>query len=477
MPYDYNPAVDLFYLREGVESSPKSMEDCYNGDKAGSFANHTRTGITGTDASPVAVDYALKPADYVVLGGASNDLWILIVNWAGFVDVTIRIIGTDRDGNAQTEDVVVNGNGTYYTAKWFKTVTDTQVVAVNGAGSFDYKLEQGQYGAISKISTKCYVVHSNFYIWYYGSYTGALALEDVNVVFEKYFRTYYASAYLRLGQKLNGRGVNGAKVVVLGAQDQTYGKMYVYGSVCNLASRTQGNEVIDSVMLAGQAIATVDDILERVTLYSSLVYNIAPTTDPKDILIHNAVIGVFYGVGNGRVKNLTFRSCIYDIYNYFNRTCYYRDCDWNRAKIHSGSNGIILDEYTINLKVTSKNGAGVAAVSVKAYKNGDYTGLDPNGGATPVIDTTTDGNGKIPEQGLVIWEKNIDGGVTTDYNPFLWILEHADYPTKKFIMTMPRRKLEDGDWVYAYAEETTGSHEQILSAISKHDKKLTGLVA
>ncbi|NIO74980.1 MAG: hypothetical protein GTN69_03620, partial [Armatimonadetes bacterium] len=226
MPYLYDPATDLFDLREGTALAPKTIEDCYQGDKAGTLTNHARTGITGVDGAGVTVDYSLRPADYVVLGGASNDLWLLIENWAGVTSATIRIIGTDRDGAAQTEDLVVTGNGTSYATKWFKTVTQTQVVAVNGAGSFDYKLEQGQYGCISKLNSRAYVVHSNFRIYYYGSDTGALVFEDVAVIFEKDFFTYYTAAYVRLGSLLNGRGEKGAFVWVLGTQTPThYGKM------------------------------------------------------------------------------------------------------------------------------------------------------------------------------------------------------------------------------------------------------------
>ena len=475
MVYEYSPAGDDFYLREGSAEDPRSMEDCYQGDKAGSFANHTRTGITGTDGTGVAVDYALRPADYIVLGGASQDLWLLIENWTDMTSATIRIIGTDRDGNAQTEDINITGNGTYYATKWFKTVTQTQVTAFSGTGSFDCKLEQGQYGAISRIGSKTYVVHSNFWVWHYSPYTAALALVDVAVTFKKEFRRYYTACYVRLGELQNGRGINGSKVIVEGSQPFVYGKMYIYGSICNFAPSDTRNEVIDSIMLTTQRQYTVDDVYKRDTIYGGFRTRGGMTSDKtEDVIIHGGG-GIFYGAHNDRVWNITCVNTSYDIYNYYNATTYYRDCGWSKNKIHSNSDGIIYDEYTLNLKITDKNGTGVPALSVKAYKNGDYTGLEPNDGADPILDTSTDGNGKIPEQGLVQWEW--DNGQIADYNPFLWVLEHPNYPTKKFIMTMPRRKLEDGDWIYAYAEEETGTHEQILSAISKHDKKLTGLVA
>jgi len=474
MPYEYDPAADNFYLKEGNATTPKTMEDCYNGDKAGVLTNHSRTGITGVDAVPVAVTYPLRPADYVVLGGTSNDLWVTVANLTGITSLTMRLIGIDRDGISQTEDIIFTANGTKYATKLFKTLTQTQVVAVIGAGSFDYKLEQGQFGSISKTGTKSYVVHSNFWLYDYGGSAG-LALEDVSAVFEKNFYTYYySSCYLRLGKILNGRGIAGAKVLVLGDQNTyRYGTMEIYGSVCNLMPRNVNakNTVIDSV-ISNFGLATIGDIMKRITVYGVFNYELEPTTDPEDIFQHDATFGTFYGNNNGRIKNVTFRNnATSDLYNYYNKTTYMRDCDW--ARTVSG-NGIVYDEYTLNLKVTDKNGVGVPSVSVKAYKNGDYTGLTPNIGATPILDTSTDGNGKIPEQGLIQW-KWAEGPIITDYNPFLWILAHPDYPTKKFIMTMSRRKLKDGDWIYAYAEETTGTHAQILDKIDKHDKNMIAL--
>jgi len=131
----------------------------------------------------------------------------------------------------------------------------------------------------------------------------------------------------------------------------------------------------------------------------------------------------------------------------------------------------MYEEYTFNFKTVTKLGSGISGVSVKVYKDGDYnpTTLVPSG--SPVIDTTTDVNGDIPEQYLIIWEKI--NTVTTDRNPFLFVLTHPDYPTKSFIATVPREKTT---WVYNYAEEATGTHAQILDKLKKHDRKISGLV-
>lgn len=121
----------------------------YAADKAGTLSIHNRDNISGTDGAPVAVDRALRPADYVMLGGTCNDLYIVIANWTGgMVNATIQVVGIDRCGNAVTTNVVVNGNGTFQITDWYAAITSTQVTVWNGGGgdSFDYDLIQGQWG-------------------------------------------------------------------------------------------------------------------------------------------------------------------------------------------------------------------------------------------------------------------------------------------------------------------------------------------
>ena len=143
----YTVSTNIITVTGYSEATPCNFTDLYNADKAGTLSLHARTGITVADGAAVAVDRAERPADYVVLGGASNDLYITIANWNG-TTATIRITGTDRDGAAQTEDIVVNANGQYNTTKWFKTITHTQVTGAT-VTSFDYDLTQGQWGVVS----------------------------------------------------------------------------------------------------------------------------------------------------------------------------------------------------------------------------------------------------------------------------------------------------------------------------------------
>ena len=139
MAVSYDAANNRITVTGYTEAVSCNLDDIHNADKAGTYSLQDRDGISAADGAPVNVTNSLRPADYVVLGGASNDLYIAIANWVSMTTATIQIIGTDRDGNAQSEEVVVNANGIYYTTKWFKTVTSTQVTIFtkSNGGSFN----------------------------------------------------------------------------------------------------------------------------------------------------------------------------------------------------------------------------------------------------------------------------------------------------------------------------------------------------
>ena len=131
MPITYNNTLKYIEVTGYAAGAECTYLDLYNADKAGTQSLHDRNGIAGVDGAAVATTIALRPADYVILGGASGDLYITITNWNLMTNATIDVIGTDRDGNAQTDSVVVNANGNFNTALWFATVTHTQVTVFN----------------------------------------------------------------------------------------------------------------------------------------------------------------------------------------------------------------------------------------------------------------------------------------------------------------------------------------------------------
>lgn len=163
MPITYDVANNRINVTGYTLAVPCNFTDLYNADKAGTYSLHTRTGIAGADGAPVAVTNALRPADYVVLGGTvGGDLYIVVTNWTA--NATINVVGTDRDGTAQNENIAVTANGTYNLTLWYKTVVSTQVTAF--AGAFDYDLQQGQWGVVwntgSQFSFNCRIRLGNY---------------------------------------------------------------------------------------------------------------------------------------------------------------------------------------------------------------------------------------------------------------------------------------------------------------------------
>ncbi len=134
----------------------EACADFYNADKAGILALHSRTGIAGTDATPVNLATNARPTDRVILGGAKQDLYIVVVPWTNMTSAAVRLIGTDTAGNAQTEDLSLTGNGIVYATKYFKTLTQTQVMAFSGTGSFNYTVTQAQWGVVWNPVPSCY---------------------------------------------------------------------------------------------------------------------------------------------------------------------------------------------------------------------------------------------------------------------------------------------------------------------------------
>jgi hypothetical protein len=116
----YNPATNLLTAVGGTAGSPMGFIDLWNADKAGTLSLHALTGISAADGSAVALTRNARPADYKVLGGARQDLYVTVTNWSGMTSATVRLIGTETNDATQTEDLALTGNGTYYATKYSK---------------------------------------------------------------------------------------------------------------------------------------------------------------------------------------------------------------------------------------------------------------------------------------------------------------------------------------------------------------------
>lgn len=436
------------------ELTPCDFTDLYNADKAGTLSLHARTGIAGTDGAVVATDRAERPADYIVLGGASNDLYITVANWNG-TTATIRITGTDRDGTAQTEDIVVNNNGQYNTTKWFKTITHTQITAFT-ATSFDYDLTQGQWGVVWRPETSDFIFDCPIYL---GDGTVATWFNDnlKTVLFSGYAQPMGIyienNANLQLGvlvdaaTKSTQDGCNiqakftslygGTILGVTGSDIKLYScsflgssrgeKQYVSirsGRIwnCNITNgggmRSSSGEDVFNVTLShteygayyGESGATFDQISLYGVKYVLYAYSNFPVT----------------------FKNVYARNCVYAGYmNWTEVNSYFINADIDNWNIKwSGTNtGWLVRQYTFNLKVIDKDGVNIPdGATVKIWDEDD----------TLVVDTTT-ASGVIAEQTISRGYYNqANGNTLQDASPHTIEISKAGYQTYKKVFTMDK---------------------------------------
>ncbi len=146
----YDSAANTLTCVGGTAGAPITFSDLWTSDKAGTFELVHSRAITGADGAPVAVNHALRPTDYFVLGGAK--LYITVTNYTAAC--TIAIVGTDANGGALSENIAVTGNATYNTVGFYRTVTSTQVTVF--LGNFTYTLTQAQWGVVYKTGTYQY---------------------------------------------------------------------------------------------------------------------------------------------------------------------------------------------------------------------------------------------------------------------------------------------------------------------------------
>lgn len=302
MPITYDPATNILALNDYPEGSPCDFLALYNADKAGTLSLVDRDGVTGVDGAPVANTRNLRPADYRLLGGTANDLYIVVENWAGFTDATIRLIGTDEGDNAITEDLVVTGNGTYNASDLFKTLTQTQVTAVTGAGSFDYELLQGQWGVMWKTGDAQFKFDSKLKI---GNNVDTTYLVDTNKQIEFSTATVTANGQIVVEVMHNGRFRLGA---VISEGDKTSqngceivgpGGSYWYYFISRGWWRTgYANFYSCSVRTNGaQGIVNVDTAWH--CLFGSKVDGIQPTADVDvyDVMLIDTLYGTRLATG------------------------------------------------------------------------------------------------------------------------------------------------------------------------------------
>lgn len=457
MAITYNAGINVIIVTGYTEAVPCTFLDIYNADKAGTLSLHARTGITGTDGAAVAVDRAERPADYIVLGGSSNDLYITVANWNG-TTATIRITGTDRDGTAQTEDIVVNANGTYYTTKWFKTITHTQVTAAT-VTTFDYDLTQGQWGVSWNEGTNQFYLDCSLYIGNGWTVT-YVASENEHIKIEDKLR-WTANSNFRMGQiDGNGDTYNGGLLEVAGTDwSADFGNYDMSSGVCSakfynskiitgagiIFGKSVGSAfiAIDSIIICqGFALYGTGSILKNLIIDNAIYgfgIRATYTSDIENVTIKRSTYGFyFFGSYVGTVQNSLAENNTYDIgVSMANVDGYLINttCGW--VFYWSASSGVkIYRQYEFDLKAIDKDNGAINGATVKVWDK------DSN----LIVDTTTNASGVIATQTITRGYYNqANGSTLQEASPHLIKITKAGYTMYEADFTLEDKT----DWTIA----------------------------
>lgn len=453
MAVTYAVATDTITIAGFSEVTPCTYQDFWDADKAGTRSLHDRTGIGATDGAPVAIDDALYPADYVVLGGASNDLYITVTNWTNMTTATIRVTGTDRDGAAQTDDVVVNGNGNFSTAKWFKTITHTQVTVFtkSNAGSFDYDLIQGQWGRNWKVGDT-YFCEANVLLTYDAWFADdSVACQMGTVANPVTFKSYALAndthhfkltySWLCLHQA-NVFSPFQAKFILDGCVYRKYGARY-YPQFSVLETRITNSYLatVDLYIQSGLCYIreSVADFVSHA--HGNFYFYTATEPDIDDLTVKDAVYSLYLAASlEVTVENSVFSDWIYitandGILRLVN--CTFDDTKLALLQFRTGL--YILDTKEFDLRV-DEDGTGIAGVTVVIE--------DANGDAIPGSPFTTDGSGDIATQEITHRRFDVNPvafpytPIETVYSPFTVTISRAGYVTRPIVYTMDRAREE-----------------------------------
>ena len=428
-------------------SNPCTFEDIYQADKAGTLTLVDRDGITGTDSEPVNNTYNLRPADEKVLGGAKHDLWVEIENWDGFSNATIRLIGKDEAGNDQTEDIVVTGNGIYYSSKLWTELTQTQVVSVTGSGSFDYELVQGQWGIVSKQGENQYKFSCKLQIgdgitetWLVDA--GKTVIHDINdnfIILQSY-------GHLRLGTVVDEtkRTTKDGCFIYTTAYDK-YLIDYYENATFELYSTTLYAK--ERAVLYTRASPVINRIWNCVFIHVR-IWGMPATVDFYRTTWQSAVAGPRFTHAGAFASDILVTDCGQGVqlialtddmtirnYRIVNEDVSFNcirhnanvyainvDCKWI-VEWKLTNYGKIYRQYTFNLRVVDAEGNPIPDARVKIWDNAGNL----------VVNETTDSNGRIPEQILTYGYYDQDHGSTpVMITPHTIRIHHQDYPPKEF---------------------------------------------
>lgn len=445
--FTYDVTNNIITVTGGTAGSPVGFIDFWNADKAGTLSLHARTGISGVDGSPVNLTRNARPTDRVVLGGPKQDVYVAVTAWTNMTSAAVRLIGTDTSGAAQTEDLAITGNGTYYATKYYATLTQTQVTAFSGSGSLAYEVKQAQWGVVWKQSTNRFMFDCRIVIGdgstatYFTDYAKQITFSStaIGASGQNWLATVN-NATTTFGQCADASKkttYNGISFAVLDAAHYGYFAIgdvnsYMHYYSCEFWSAggaifIRGTRIWNCLLDNNSDPNLISSGGDIDTLIATKAYRglrcYVGVTIQRAFLI-GCTYGIFLGGAAGpyTISNPYTRYCTNTLYlSYLTSNVYVINWDSDSyACSGDHSTGTVYRQYTFDLLVTDKAGNPIPGATV--------TVKDTNG--TLVFSVTTKADGTIGTQTITrTTYSGTNGGTVTDYSPHALTIIKAGYQT------------------------------------------------
>jgi hypothetical protein len=430
--FAYDPAAKKVTVTGGTSGSPADFPSWVAADRAGTLTLWTgtpTTGITLTTQVRPCEKLAL-PLDFIIAG--ASDI--------GAGD-TIGITGTDAWGNAQTETLTTEANGTFTTSKRFATITQ---VNCNGFSTGVLTIRQNQWGTIWDKGNAQYELNAKLQIGdgatstYFADVGKSIAIKGVltghwaGKVFDvKANATFRSGILINEANKVCGYGLSIYYLDPYASQyefSETTGTTYLYSTLIY----TSGNAKVIGIYngrlwncLAHDQVSFVCkdgcNTFNLTVINSNVVFRWASNSTEKIISLGNTRAILLQGANSFTVRDF-YASGSTNGFQAASHTGTVNlvNCNMDNWTFSSPAYGQVFRQHTFDLRVSDVNDNPISGAGVKIYdKNGNL-----------VADLTTGEDGKITQQTLNYKRYYYSGGhQEQDYYPYRLVITRAGYET------------------------------------------------
>jgi hypothetical protein len=424
----------------------EAAEQVYTFNAAGTMSDY----VSGSDPTGnIEVFFNHVPTDSAT---PAHELHLdqVIVDTVCAASATVTLIGTDAIGNMQTEDIMVSAGGVSYGAtKYFATLTASQVTAFVGVGSFNYNVNQAQWGVVWRQAANQYAFTCNLTIGN-GSTATYFTITNVRMIIDAGANTVITvngAATFQLGTKVSATsGKDGCTLEMQHASTTPlytyYGRLLFYDSVLTTntgllgaVDATKQHEIIQCTFKGWQVlrVAGATSIIYDVRMQNGNTYGlntVGTLGTVEKIRVQGQQYGVYFAptYGDSVLKDLSTESIVTNdvlVYTWDASVAnaYLINCalsTWGFT--HTGTHPTVkvYRQYTYDLQVLDSAGAAV---------NGAIVTLTDNTLAN-VFSVATAASGSIATQTVSRGYYNqANGNTLQDYGPFHLTITKAGYAT------------------------------------------------